>query len=82
VVKVESSFNEGQFLQTLTCVRLNNQSGEGAPIDLVDSAKKGIKDIDKQLKDAKENLKRKKLIDNNKELVEDLSSGKFEIEGS
>ena len=29
VVKVESSMNQGQFLQTLTCVRLNNQQGEG-----------------------------------------------------
>ena len=79
VVKVESSFNEGQFLQTLTCVRLNNQSGAGAPIDLVDSAKKGIKDLEKQIKNANENLNKKKLIDNNKQLVEDLISGKFEI---
>ena len=29
VVKVESRFENGQFLQTLTCVRLNNQSGVG-----------------------------------------------------
>ena len=30
VVKVESKFDNGQFLQTLTCVRMNNQQGEGA----------------------------------------------------
>ncbi len=59
VVKIDSSFNEGQFLQTLTCVRLNNQSGAGAPIDLIDSANKGIKDIDKKIEDIEENLKTK-----------------------
>jgi len=29
VVKVESRFDQGQFLQTLTCVRMNNQQGAG-----------------------------------------------------
>ncbi len=38
VVKVESKFNEGTFLQTLTCVRLNNQQGEGFGADLIPSA--------------------------------------------
>lgn len=34
IVKIESSISNGQFLQTLTCVRLNNQEGlgEGAKI--------------------------------------------------
>ena len=32
VVKIESKFSDGQFLQTLTCVRLNNQSGAGEPL--------------------------------------------------
>jgi len=41
VVKIDSRMDQGQFLQTLTCVRLNNQSGEGLPIDLVDSARRG-----------------------------------------
>ena len=31
VVKIDSSMSNGQFLQTLTCVRLNNQAGEGLP---------------------------------------------------
>jgi hypothetical protein len=39
VVKVESKFDQGQFLQTLTCVRMNNQQGEGTvPSVLVKSA--------------------------------------------
>jgi hypothetical protein len=29
VVKVDSKFSNGQFLQTLTCVRMNNQQGQG-----------------------------------------------------
>ncbi len=29
VVKVDSKFNQGQFTQTLTCVRMNNQQGQG-----------------------------------------------------
>jgi len=32
VVRIESKFSDGQFLQTLTCVRLNNQSGAGEPL--------------------------------------------------
>ena len=38
VVKVESKFDSGQFLQTLTCVRLNNQQGEGLNPSLLQSA--------------------------------------------
>ena len=32
VVRIESKFSDGQFLQTLSCVRLNNQSGAGEPL--------------------------------------------------
>ena len=42
VVKVDSKFDNGQFTQTLTCVRMNNQTGEGAPIKLVNSAQKSM----------------------------------------
>lgn len=38
VVKVDSKFNEGQFLQTLTCVRMNNQQGEGLAPTLLRTA--------------------------------------------
>lgn len=34
VTKIESSMNQGEFKQTLTLVRLNNQSGTGAPPEL------------------------------------------------
>jgi len=32
VAKIESKFTNGQFIQTLTCVRLNNQHGAGEPL--------------------------------------------------
>jgi hypothetical protein len=38
VVKVDSRFDNGQFLQTLTCVRLNNQQGQGLPPSLLTTA--------------------------------------------
>lgn len=41
VVKVESKMDNGQFMQTLTCVRMNNQTGEGLPVELVNSARIG-----------------------------------------
>jgi hypothetical protein len=41
VVKVDSKFNQGQFTQTLTCVRMNNQQGQGlAPTVLTSSLNK------------------------------------------
>jgi len=43
VVKVDSKFDNGQFLQTLTCVRMNNQQGDGTPADIVNSARDGLK---------------------------------------
>jgi len=42
VNKVESKFDNGQFLQTLNCSRFNNQQGEGADPLLVNSATDGI----------------------------------------
>jgi hypothetical protein len=32
IVRIESKITNGQFLQTLTCVRLNNQNGAGEPL--------------------------------------------------
>lgn len=41
VVKVDSKFNQGQFTQTLTCVRMNNQQGQGlAPTVLTSTLSK------------------------------------------
>ena len=42
VNKVESKFDNGQFLQTLHCSRFNNQQGEGADPVLVNSATDSI----------------------------------------
>jgi hypothetical protein len=38
VVKVESKFDQGQFLQTLTCVRMNNQQGQGLAPNVISSS--------------------------------------------
>ena len=38
IVKIESSISNGQFLQTLTCVRLNNQEGLGAGAGIITQA--------------------------------------------
>ena len=46
VVKVDSKMDNGQFLQTLTCVRMNNQSGEGLPVALVNSQIRGTTELE------------------------------------
>tara|TARA_Y100000592_G_scaffold47649_1_gene75665 strand:- start:6200 stop:8404 length:2205 start_codon:yes stop_codon:yes gene_type:complete len=51
VVKVDSKFDQGQFLQTLTCVRMNNQQGEGTAPNVITSSALKSKYIDKK-KDA------------------------------
>jgi len=51
VVKVDSKIDNGQFTQTLTCVRMNNQTGEGAPISLVNSAIIGTNKLEAQIKE-------------------------------
>ena len=43
VNKIESKFNQGQFSQILHCSRFNNQQGEGAPVDAVNSATKTLR---------------------------------------
>ena len=63
VVKVDSSMNQGQFLQTLTCVRLNNQQGEGLGARLLQSAFNNpyLNDLkDNRSKAAKEGIASKK----------------------
>ena len=48
VVRVDSKFDQGQFLQTLTCVRMNNQQGQGlAPQVILSSVEKYSKPQDK-----------------------------------
>ena len=59
VNKVESKFDNGQFLQTLNCSRFNNQQGEGADPLLVNSATDGLVTINNELniKGKKDSLK-------------------------
>ena len=57
VVKIDSSMSNGQFLQTLTCVRLNNQEGAGQPVDIVTAAAGQFSDIMTKTIDIKEKLK-------------------------
>ena len=56
VVRIESSFSNGQFIQTLSCVRLNNQSGLGADVAKITAgaSEKFLKSVT-----SKENIKTK-----------------------
>ena len=76
VVKVDSKFNQGQFTQTLTCVRMNNQQGVGtAPNVILDSALNS-KYINKLSKEEEEKLRKiEENINNAKELEKFLLSG-------
>ena len=56
VVKVDNQISSGQFTQTLTCVRLNNQGGEGVPIALINSAQKGFAELEKKEKIEKDKI--------------------------
>ena len=59
VVRVDSKFDQGQFLQTLTCVRMNNQQGQGlAPQVISSSVQKytSPNNKNKKSKDNSENL--------------------------
>ena len=62
VTKVESSIAQGSFTQTLHCVRLNNQKGEGKEARMLSDKEIEIFDLKKDKKD-KIDIKRKKVID-------------------
>ena len=71
IVKIESSISNGQFLQTLTCVRLNNQEGLGEGADIITQASNkltsvGLKDGEPNtyVKDQLEKQAREKLNEN------------------
>ncbi len=51
VVKIDSSISNGQFTQTLTCVRLNNQQGDGVASDIIAKASQKTANIGKQVKE-------------------------------
>lgn len=53
VNKIDTKFDNGQFLQTLHCSRFNNQQGEGAPPLLANASIQSITDIKDSVKDIK-----------------------------
>ena len=65
VVRIDSSMSNGQFTQTLTCVRLNNQSGLGTAPDIVKvAAGKTIEALNSEDIKGKEKQTREKLNEN------------------
>ena len=82
VVKVDSKFNQGQFTQTLTCVRMNNQQGQGSDVILASAFDRKYLKKDKPSDDPDEANKIEN-INNGKELEKSLvSGGDQEITGS
>jgi hypothetical protein len=71
IVKIESKITNGQFLQTLTCVRLNNQSGAGEPLFEVKAQAGGMltdalslkKKSARMLKDSLEKAKQRDILE-------------------
>ena len=61
VVRVESKFDQGQFTQTLTCVRMNNQQGQGTAPSVFSSAFNKDYIIKKKTDETVEDLKSKAL---------------------
>ena len=55
VTKVESRFNQGQFTQVLSLVRLNNQKGEGGAVSFGGDLKEEF-DKQKELNDKRNNI--------------------------
>ncbi len=49
VNKIDTKFDNGQFLQTLHCSRFNNQQGEGAVPLLTNASIKSITEIKKSV---------------------------------
>lgn len=78
VVKVESKFDNGQFLQTLTCVRMNNQQGEGAPAILQKAADRDFSVKEKESESPFSGMirTRKGFIENTKENITTKANSK------
>jgi len=56
VNKIDTKFDNGQFLQTLHCSRFNNQQGEGAVPLLTNASIKSITEIKDGVKDIKKKI--------------------------
>lgn len=72
VVKVDSKFDQGQFLQTLTCVRMNNQQGKGTAPNVITSSALKSKYIDKKNDVTSKISDIKSKASNAKQLVDEL----------
>ena len=79
--KVESKFDTGQFLQTLFCVRMNNQQGQGLAPSVINTVNRytndNALDIRKKNKD-KENLIKKRK-DDDKDLDKYINNNPLNI---
>jgi hypothetical protein len=56
VNKIDTKFDNGQFLQTLHCSRFNNQQGEGVVPLLTNASMKSITEIKDSVKDIKKKI--------------------------
>ena len=73
VVKVDSKIDNGQFTQTLTCVRMNNQQGEGSAPNVISSSALNSKYIDKKKEDGNNTVSDiKSKASSAKQLADDL----------
>ena len=81
--KIESKFDQGQFLQTLYCSRFNNQQGSGAPPVLVSSATKGLTEMnqfEENLKGKNDNSSVKSVKDIQSDAYKKELEGRFKID--
>jgi hypothetical protein len=74
VNKIDTKFDNGQFLQTLHCSRFNNQQGEGVPPLLANASIKSITEIKDSVKDIKKNNKPKTKFDEYLESVDKINN--------
>jgi len=76
VNKIDTKFDNGQFLQTLHCSRFNNQQGEGAVPLLTNASIKSITEIKDSVNIKKKiNDKKSELLQSAEELAKDSFKG-------
>ena len=68
VNKIESRFENGQFTQTLSCSRFNNQQGQGLPPLLTNASTSSITKIEESVNNSKTKTVKEKLQENNPRL--------------
>ena len=68
VNKIESRFENGQFTQTLSCSRFNNQQGQGLPPLLTNASTSSITKIEESVNNSKTKTVKEKIQENNPRL--------------